>query len=289
MSSKRTAVVFVHGQGEQRPMESVRDLATVAWQTDQNIRIDKRDGLVDRRLWSIPDEEGETYDLRRLSTETDNDGRRFDFFEFYWADLFRDTARRHIWSWFNGLMARPTTEVPNNILRIRQMGIRATEVLLIFAIITLALTTFRLSDPITDWSVDKLRFQEFVRIYFQALVWAAPWIACMAGATLTALIIAIDWNATGRRRAEAYPYANADVLGDGTSQRSDAEREHLRRKIERREARQDRLARFVPGAFGVTGALALCGLQGVLLGLVPLDDQATFKDMFRDAMAALMV
>lgn len=158
---KRTAIVFVHGQGEQRPMDSVRDLVRTAWATDPRFgaRGTEADWL---RYWSIPDERSDTYEMQRLSTEAavpiqdkkdaanEGDGNaqpsgssemeRFDFYEYYWAHLMSGTSLSHVWSWFQKLVKRDVCEVPNPLLRVRQVLVRILETNIAFAIVGIALS-----------------------------------------------------------------------------------------------------------------------------------------------------
>lgn len=143
-NTKRTAIVFVHGQGEQRPMDSVRELVRTAWATDPKFggSGDAEDWL---RYWSIPDERSDSYEMHRLSTEAveiedpNFTHERFDFYEYYWAHLMSGTSFGHVWSWFQKLVKRRVSEVPNSLLRVRQILIRMLEMSIAFSIVGMAL------------------------------------------------------------------------------------------------------------------------------------------------------
>ncbi|HVK81479.1 MAG TPA: hypothetical protein VM915_12795, partial [Verrucomicrobiae bacterium] len=53
---ERIAVVFVHGQGDQRPMKDVLELANSCWETDPRAA-----GVQQLApIWSVPTEEAES-------------------------------------------------------------------------------------------------------------------------------------------------------------------------------------------------------------------------------------
>ncbi|MGF1462772.1 MAG: hypothetical protein ACFB2Z_06360 [Maricaulaceae bacterium] len=114
-AAARTAVVFIHGQGEQRPGEALRELVRTVWQTDVSVAGDPDVNTGAARVWSTPDEVGGTYETVRLATSASADGRRFDFYEFYWAHLMHGSRFGHVWRWLDGLMGRDTAEVPQEL------------------------------------------------------------------------------------------------------------------------------------------------------------------------------
>ncbi len=136
----RTAIVFIHGQGEQKPMSSVRELARTTWSSDASLSQTDRGDL---RLWSTPDTASEIFELRRLSTEGPNRGehtsangakrRRFDFYEFYWAHLMAGTKFVHVILWFFTLLKKPLQETPVRLRPIRQVLSRFAELNALFA------------------------------------------------------------------------------------------------------------------------------------------------------------
>lgn len=162
----RTAVVFIHGQGEQRPMDAVRELARTMWRANpflsrtNNERGVQREDVDDAlRIWSTPDDVSASFELRRLSTEGPQDDertkdgadarRRFDFYEFYWADKMQGNRLPHVFSWFVELLRKPFGETPQAFRPIRQAIVRFAELSAIFAaafaILTCALI-FRFAD-----------------------------------------------------------------------------------------------------------------------------------------------
>ncbi len=119
----RTAIVFIHGQGQQRPMEDVQELARVVWEA-------KGRG----KTWTVPDARLGMADLGRVTTAAGS-GLRVDFFELYWAHLMAGNRFDHFLSWFQELLARPRAESPTNLLTVRQGVIRFIEAITLLALL----------------------------------------------------------------------------------------------------------------------------------------------------------
>lgn len=110
---KKTAVVVIHGMGEQWPMDTLRGFVDAAWTTDTE--------LVGRRFsqtYSKPDAITGSFELRRITTRpwVGADARRVDFFEFYWAHLLRDTSLSAVIGWLLRLLVRRPSRVPRRLL-----------------------------------------------------------------------------------------------------------------------------------------------------------------------------
>jgi len=102
----RQAVVVVHGQGEQRPMGTIRDFVETLWTRDHTLelkdsRLRDEDG---NRSWIVPDDKGGLYDIQRITCPELVDGRRTDFFELYYADILSATPFRTLWNWLRRLL-----------------------------------------------------------------------------------------------------------------------------------------------------------------------------------------
>ena len=110
MPSKKQAVVFVHGMGEQRPMETLRSFVKTIWQKDTSVT-----GSDANNVWVKPDAKAGLQELRRITTGPGTGGKRTDFFEFYWADLMQGTTWQHVSSWISGLLIRSPLIVPRNV------------------------------------------------------------------------------------------------------------------------------------------------------------------------------
>lgn len=96
----RQAIVIVHGQGQQRPMGTIRDFVDTLWRFNPQLGPIPVDG---RPIWIVPDDKGGLYDLQRVTTP-DHSGRRTDFFELYYADLLDETPIRNLWRWVQRLL-----------------------------------------------------------------------------------------------------------------------------------------------------------------------------------------
>lgn len=116
---KRQAVVVVHGQGEQRPMGTLRDFIQVLWTRNPNITPKNPDKYIDedgnRSFWVVPDRKTGLYELQRLTTPEAEDGRRTDFFELYYADLLNDTPFKNLWRWIRRLLWIDPADVPGHL------------------------------------------------------------------------------------------------------------------------------------------------------------------------------
>ena len=123
MSKLKQAVVVIHGMGEQRPMETISSFVDTVWTQDANLSsgnpFDPNTGKKRPKghnfHWIKPDPKAGSHEMRRLTTEQDKNGRRTDFFEFYWAHLTHDNAWTHVRGWLLGLLFRPLRRVPKDV------------------------------------------------------------------------------------------------------------------------------------------------------------------------------
>jgi hypothetical protein len=112
------AVVIVHGMGEQRPMDTLRGFVNAVWTTDTSLTDSFRQtspagqGPSENKSWIKPDAETQSYELRRITTPYDVNGRRTDFYELYWADITEGTTTKRLSGWARGLLWRWPSEVP---------------------------------------------------------------------------------------------------------------------------------------------------------------------------------
>lgn len=107
----RTAVVVVHGMGEQWPMETLWSFVQSVWTGED---------LVNPRYAQVypkPDAITGSFELRRITTAGSAlpDRRRFDFFEFYWAHLMQGNTMVAIAGWVWRLVARRLRNVPRRL------------------------------------------------------------------------------------------------------------------------------------------------------------------------------
>lgn len=104
---KRQAVVVVHGQGLQRPMQNVRELASILWTLDPGAPSPEE---VPRKSWTVPDERTGLFDLQRITTPP-VDERKTDFYELYYSDLLDDTPFRKLQRWLTRLLTIEADDV----------------------------------------------------------------------------------------------------------------------------------------------------------------------------------
>lgn len=120
--AERTAIVIIHGIGEQIPMETLTSFIDAAWAYDETL-VDrgKPDPNTGKQRefnvsWSKPDPRNRSFELQVVTTESDKNGRRFDFFEYYWAHRVAGTTWEQVRAWLFGLMLRnPFTDVPRGV------------------------------------------------------------------------------------------------------------------------------------------------------------------------------
>jgi hypothetical protein len=114
---KKQAVVLIHGVGEQVPMDTLRGFVRTVWTTDDTLRPAPPVG--NSTIWSKPDDVSKNYELRRLTTAFDKNGRRTDFFELYWADLMTGTRISDIIAWAQVLIFRRPSRIPKKLRPLR--------------------------------------------------------------------------------------------------------------------------------------------------------------------------
>lgn len=105
--AKKQAVILIHGVGEQVPMDTLRGFVNAVWSTDGSLRNPDTPSTV----WSKPDDVSGNFELRRLTTASNTEGKRTDFFEFYWAHLMEGTQLAHVRAWLRVLLFRSPSRV----------------------------------------------------------------------------------------------------------------------------------------------------------------------------------
>lgn len=81
-TSKKQAVIIIHGIGNQYPMETAKEFV-------ENIKEDSD------ILYSSPDREANYFETRRLSLSQ----KKTDFYEFYWANLISEPKLSELYFW----------------------------------------------------------------------------------------------------------------------------------------------------------------------------------------------
>ena len=113
------AVVVIHGMGEQRPMDTIKDFVHAVWETDGDIT---QNGLRNpARVWSKPDVRTGSLELRRITTRESirsdefPSGVRTDFYELYWADLTAGSTWDEFTNWTCNLLFRRPWKLPTSV------------------------------------------------------------------------------------------------------------------------------------------------------------------------------
>jgi len=119
----KQAIVVIHGMGEQKPMDTIKNFAHAVWTADSEVH---KNGLRDSgEIWSKPDDRTGSLELRRLTTRestpiqegTYPGGARQDFYELYWADLSGGSTLGDVQNWVRMLLLRnPFTRVPRRMM-----------------------------------------------------------------------------------------------------------------------------------------------------------------------------
>ncbi|WP_439595202.1 hypothetical protein [Falsiroseomonas sp.] len=118
----KTAVVMIHGIGEQRPMETLWGFVTTAWSTDRDLTGDGQG-----ETFAKPDQMSGSFELRRVTTRkwTGEAARRVDFFEFYWAHLLTGNTVADVLGWLKRLLWRWPSSVPPRLKGMWRAGLVA--------------------------------------------------------------------------------------------------------------------------------------------------------------------
>ncbi|MBV7265043.1 hypothetical protein [Erythrobacter ani] len=105
---KKTAVIIIHGVGEQRPMDTLWGFIDAAWSNDPEM-VDP----YQREVYSKPGGTENNHELRRVTTRGDrHTGRSFDFYEYYWAHMMLGNSAGDISRWLISLFWRPKSTLP---------------------------------------------------------------------------------------------------------------------------------------------------------------------------------
>lgn len=110
--ASKTAVVVIHGIGEQRPLETLREFVETVYRRDRSIASmgAAADGLLNISV--VPDDVTGSAELRRITTHSDGPQKRTDFFEFYWADIMDGTPLDMVTGWIRTLLLRSPLALP---------------------------------------------------------------------------------------------------------------------------------------------------------------------------------
>ncbi len=180
-------MVFVHGQGEQAPMDDLLQLAFSAWETDPRASRGAQLG----NIASVPLDQGGLGDLRCLITDRGDDGRQVHFYQFYWAHLMPDNHLLDLWRWLIRLLKRPLAEIPRNLLLVRGLLLSAVAAIVLLALVLSGLAPLRLAGP--PFGYGGVIADAYTAIWMGAvlsiLVLAARWRDCLE--TLLVLSVSV--------------------------------------------------------------------------------------------------
>ncbi|QJP13589.1 hypothetical protein G3545_07915 [Starkeya sp. ORNL1] len=130
---KRTAVVLIHGMGEQWPMETLRGFADAAWTKDPELIPEGQ-----TQIYSTPDRITGSFELRRITTRywSGEKRRRVDFFEFYWAHMMQGNTLGAVIGWLKRLLVRSPSRVPARLKAGWIVGLILSLIIGVFVLIT---------------------------------------------------------------------------------------------------------------------------------------------------------
>jgi len=156
---KKTAVVVVHGMGEQRPMDTLWGLVTALWKRDPEVSDPDPNRVF---TYSKPDDVTGSFELRRITTGLGVIGRRFDFFECYWAHLMSGNTVDAVVSAVTTLLLRKRSTVPPRLVAVWIFGCVA---MLLLSLLVIGITLSGLPT--------QLREQVFAPFDWHDLGWLA--------------------------------------------------------------------------------------------------------------------
>lgn len=142
----RQAVVVIHGMGEQRPMDTLREFVSGVLKTlqEQNPTIEA--GTTVR---SKPDSVGDIYETVRLSMSGNRGRPVTDFYEFYWAHNMRDTKFSHTTSWLINLVRTRYKNIPD---RLKSLYITVWSIIVIGVLAAVPVYYFCKSQFVSGWT-----------------------------------------------------------------------------------------------------------------------------------------
>lgn len=111
MSDKAQAVIFIHGIGEQFPMDNLRLLAKAVHKELQA----KDESEKDAKLRSKPDHFSDILEARVLSLSETPNRPRTDFFEYYWAHKSPSKSIMDTLSWIYKIFLTGKTDFPKRL------------------------------------------------------------------------------------------------------------------------------------------------------------------------------
>jgi hypothetical protein len=129
-TGRKTAVLIIHGIGEQKPMATLRSFVDGVLQHIERERQKERDAKAEANpepepepdtnrplYWSKPDNISGSFELRRLNSYLGHRHPPIDFLEFYWAPLMSGNALNQSLEWLSMLLLRRPGRVPPSLFK----------------------------------------------------------------------------------------------------------------------------------------------------------------------------
>ena len=189
----KQAVVVIHGMGEQRPMETMRQFVETVWTSDASFDSDDADDNKEARTWITPDVGVGNTELMRITTayhecnlpnsDSNNPKARTDFFEFYWADVLAHSRLSMLTPWFLNLFFRLPNRVPVSVIGLWIM-------LWLIMFVMVAGFGQAIYAAIYNWDTREISWANFVLYSGRALVNFLAQDAVILTASLAALLSA---------------------------------------------------------------------------------------------------
>jgi hypothetical protein len=145
---QKTAIVVIHGMGNQRPMETVRKLVDNLFYSKDGEQNKKEDKF---NIYSAPERVTGSFDHRKLIAI--NDQYKVDCYEFYYAHLMKETSFTQTLVWMAKLLFRA--------LRSERLALLAFIVILI--LLGLIIAGYMLISWLFTFTIDTLSGHSFIR------------------------------------------------------------------------------------------------------------------------------
>ena len=108
------AVLFIHGIGEQKPMDTLRGFVKAIKNCLE--KSDPREKYIP--LMNKPDYISGNNETRILRLPKTRKRKRIDFYEFYWANMMKDTQTSYFIGWIIKLIFKTPQEIPKNLRKV---------------------------------------------------------------------------------------------------------------------------------------------------------------------------
>lgn len=156
----KTAVLVIHGIGEQRPMETLASFVDAVWSDDRKIIPESKNDT-----WYKPDRFSKSLELWRVTTRSffarktpqpgerkKTDRRRVDFFEFYWAHRMHGHLLSDVLAWLKALYFRKPSSIPPGLLWLWWLGVGIALLIAFAAFIWAFPSVFGLGDVVSRFA-----------------------------------------------------------------------------------------------------------------------------------------